>query len=210
MVLAKEKFVPTTPSSAMTAYKPTYQDLPQRHSNDDLRHAIHLSQPRSITSRRGAKEPGIFAVKLRCALIANPKNCVRYGVTAEGQKLSCLKYIADVVAESPGDGAVANSLHFGECVDQAIVLAFFRGRDEELMIIGCREVIDFKTDTDDLAQLGAGAHGAGFDGFILDTSAREEGKRTHREKSNQNQSADNELMSLGNNYFFSTCSAAFR
>jgi hypothetical protein len=40
-----------------------------------------------------------------------------------------------VVAESTGDGAVANSLHFGECVDQAIVLAFFKGRDEELMII---------------------------------------------------------------------------
>jgi hypothetical protein len=34
--------------------------------------------------------------------------------------------IADVVAESTGDGAVANSLHLGECVDQAIVLTFFK------------------------------------------------------------------------------------
>jgi len=101
--------------------------------------------------------------------------------------------IAGVVAESTGDEAVANGLHLGACVDQATVLAFFKGRDEELVIIGCREVIDFNTDTDDLAELGACADCARFDGFILDPGTREEGKGAHREEGNEHQSIDGDL-----------------
>jgi mechanosensitive ion channel-like protein len=105
--------------------------------------------------------------------------------------------ITDVVAESTGDGAVANGLPFGECVDQATVLAFFKGGDEELVIIGCREVVDFNTDTDDLAELGACAHGARFDGFILDPGTREKGKGAHRQECNEHQSSDGDLGRVG-------------
>ena len=58
------------------------------------------------------------------------------------------------------------------------------------------KVIDFNTDADDLAELGAGAHGAGFNSFALDAIAREKGKRADGEKSNEHQTADDELVRL--------------
>jgi hypothetical protein len=65
------------------------------------------------------------------------------------------------------------------------------------VIIGCREVIDFNTDTDDLAKLGAGTHGAGFDGFILDPGTREKGEGAHREEGDEHQSTDDDLRRVG-------------
>src|SRR4029077_12531276 len=91
----------------------------------------------------------------------------------------------DVVTQSAGDRAVADGAHFGEGVDQAIVLAFFEGLDEDLAILRRGEVINLNTDANDLAELGAGAHGAGFDGFVLNPIAREKGKGADGKKSNE-------------------------
>jgi len=91
----------------------------------------------------------------------------------------------DVVTQSAGDGAMADGFHFGKGVDEAIVLALFEGLDEDLAILRSGEVINFNTDANDLAELRAGAHGAGFDGFVLHAIAREKGKGADGKKSNE-------------------------
>src|SRR4029077_617223 len=104
----------------------------------------------------------------------------------------------DVVTQSAGDGAVADGFHFGEGVDEAIVLALFEGLDEDLALLRRGEVINLNTDANDFAELGAGAHGAGFDGFVFDAITREKGKRANREQPDHNRNRDNKFVSLLN------------
>ena len=93
--------------------------------------------------------------------------------------------VRDVVTESAGNGAVADRFHLGESVDQPLILALFKGLDEDLAILGSGEVIDFYTHANDSAELSASAHGAGFNGFVFDAITREKGKRADGKKSNE-------------------------
>jgi len=103
---------------------------------------------------------------------------------------------ADVVTQRAGNRAVADSFHLGKGVNKALILALFKGLDKNLSIFGGGKFIDFNADADNFAELRAGAHGAGFDGFILH-AAREKGKRADREKGNEHQTADGELRRIG-------------
>jgi hypothetical protein len=67
---------------------------------------------------------------------------------------------------------------------QAVVLAILRSG----------EIINLNTDADDLAEQGAGARGADFDGFVPDTGAREKGERADREECNDHKTANDRLM----------------
>jgi hypothetical protein len=91
---------------------------------------------------------------------------------------------------------MADRLHLGEGVNQAIILAFFKSLHENGAIVGSGEVVDFYTGANDSAELSSRAHGASFDGFILDAVTREEGKRANREQPNHNRDSNNNLVSL--------------
>jgi hypothetical protein len=106
--------------------------------------------------------------------------------------------VGDVVSESAGNGAMTDRLHFGEGINQTIVLAFLKGLDEHRAIVGSGEVIDFYTHAHHSAELSSRAHGASFDGFILDVVTREKGKRANREQPNHNCDGDNNFVSLLN------------
>src|SRR5271165_2086305 len=104
--------------------------------------------------------------------------------------------VGDVVAESTSNGAMADRFHLGEGIDEAIVLAFFKGLDKDLTILGSGEVIDFHTDTDDFAKLSASAHGGGFDSFILHMVAREKRKGADGKQTTQKYQTNYELVSF--------------
>src|SRR6516162_5844583 len=91
---------------------------------------------------------------------------------------------------------MSDGLHPAQRIHEALVLSLFERLDQNLTILRCGVLIDFKTDTICGTELRPGTHSCGFDGFILHAVSREERKRSHREKADEKRPTGNEPVNL--------------
>jgi hypothetical protein len=104
---------------------------------------------------------------------------------------------AEVVAKSAGDGDASDGAHFGEGVNETLILSLFEGIDEDLAILFGGEFVDGDLDVDDFAELGAGALGGGVDDFGASVVGRNSESDGSEKKNREQKSAEAELASFG-------------
>jgi hypothetical protein len=105
--------------------------------------------------------------------------------------------VAEVVADGAGYSDASDGVHLGEGVDEALILSFFEGIDEDLAIFFGGEFVDADLDVDDFAELRAGALGRGVDDFdfpVVGGNGKSDGGK---KKSGEQESAKAKLASVG-------------